>query len=324
MTKSLASAAVRCSLALLGTCLMLGCGPQRVPLPSEPRSNAGQTAPEGGSGGEVSGAGSGGGGGARPSGGTGGTGGRSGSAADGGGGSQPQGGSGGGGVPFYAGDDPNRNNVQPGMLCARLAVIQCAAEAHCCFAPGRTVEACESEIRDTCNDELFLDTIAANAITGFDAAAAAAAYMELENRSAACDLGIASWGLTALRGILKGTYNANQSCKPRGASAINDKPAQAAALASCKQVEEYACLPMSLLGDWTCAPKNASGGNCVTDDNCRADLYCRNPSMQLLGKCANKLALGATCATGTECSSLYCKRGKCVTAEQQVAFCLDE
>lgn len=320
MTQSLSFAAVRCSLALLATGFVLGCGPQRVPLPSEPRSNAGQTAPEGGSGGEVSGGGSGGSGGTRPSGGMGG---RSGSAADGGGSSQPQAGRG-GGVPFYAGDDPNRNNVQPGMLCPRLAVIQCAAEAHCCFAPGRTVEACESEIRDTCNDELFLDTIAANAITGFDPAAAAAAYMELESRSAACDLGIAAWGLTALRGILKGAYNPNQSCKPPGTSAINDKPAQAAALASCKQLEEYACLPMSLLGDWTCAPKSASGGNCVTDDNCKPDLYCRNPNMQLLGKCAAKLALGATCTSGTECSSLYCKTGKCVDAEQQVAFCLDE
>ena len=295
-----------------------------MPSPSEPRNSAGQTAPEAGSVGEMSGGGGGGEGGSRPAGGDGG---RSGSAADGGSASQPQGGSGGsagGGVPFYAGSDPNRNNVQPGMLCARLAVIQCAAEAHCCFAPGRSVEACESEVRSTCNDELYLDTIAANAITGFDAAAAATAYAELESRSAACDLDIAAWGLTALRGILKGTYNPNQSCKPPGASAINNKPAQAAALASCKQIEQYACLPMSLLGDWTCAAKNASGGNCVTDDNCQAGLYCRNPNMQLLGKCAARLALGTTCTNGTECSSLYCKAGKCVAAEQQVAFCLNE
>jgi hypothetical protein len=225
--------------------------------------------------------------------------------------------------PFYAGNDPNRNNVKPGMLCARLATIQCAAEAHCCFAPGRSVAACESEIRASCNDELLLDTIAANAITGFDAAAAASVYTELENRSAECDLGIAAWGLTALRSILKGTYSPNQSCKPPGASAINDKPAQAAALASCQQIEEYACLPMSLLGSWTCAPKNASGGNCVTDDNCMSGLYCRNPNMQLLGKCTERLALGATCANGADCSSLYCKASKCVEADQQVAFCLE-
>lgn len=258
-------------------------------------------------------------------------GGRSGAAADGGGGEAgsalPQGGDGGSvgeGKPFYAGDDPNRNNVQPGMLCARLAVIQCAAEAHCCFAPGRTVEECERELRQTCNDELYLDTIAASSITGFDAAAAAAAYSELERRSSECDLGIAAWGLTALRGILKGTKNPNQSCKPAGVAAINDKEAQAAALASCAQIEDYACLPMSLLGDWTCAPKNASGGNCVTEDNCQPGMYCRNPNMQLLGKCAQRLELGASCTNGSECSSLYCKAGKCVAAEQQVAFCLSE
>jgi len=317
-------AAIGCSAAVLGASLVLACGPQRVPLPSEPRSNAGRTAPEGGNGGGVSAGRGGGSGGSRP---VGGSSGRAGSAAEGGSSSQPQGGgggSGGGGLPFDAGSDPNRNNVQAGMLCARLAVIQCAAEAHCCFAPGRSGETCESEIRDTCNDELFLDTIAANAITGFDAAAAAAAYTELEDRSARCDLEIASWGLTALRSILKGTYNPNQSCKPPGTSAINNKPAQAAALASCKQIEEYACLPMSLLGDWTCAPKSASGGNCVTDDNCQTGLFCRNPNMQLLGKCAERLALGATCTSGTECGSFYCKAGKCVAAEQQVAFCLAE
>lgn len=314
MTKWLVPAAVRCSVVLL----IASCGPQRVPLPTEPRSSAGQAAPEAGTGGVVSSAG--GASGARPAGGAGG---RSGSAADGGSASQPQAGSAGSaGVPFYAGSDPNRNQVQPGMLCPRLATIQCAAEAHCCSAPGRTVEACESALRERCDDELFLDQIAANPITGFDAAAAAAAYTELERRSAECDLGIAAWGLGALRGILKGTYDRNQSCKPPGTSAINDKPAQAAALASCKESETYACLPMSLLGDWTCAPKSASGGNCVTDDNCQPGLYCRNPNMQLLGKCAARLALGATCVNGTDCDSLYCEASQCVAAEQQVAFCL--
>lgn len=311
-------AALRCSVALLLAGLVSACGPQRVPYPSGSRPGmAGRTAPEGGSGGKVS-----------PTGGSGGSSGElAGAAADGGGGPEPQagssaGGSSGGGVPFFAGSDPNRNQVQPGGLCARLAAIQCAAEAHCCFAPGRSVEACESEIRGNCNDELFLDAIAMDAVTGFDAAAAAAAYTELERRSSECDLGIGQWGLTALRGILKGTLAANRSCKPPGAASVTDKRAQAKALASCTNITEYACLPMSLLGDWTCAPKNDSGGNCATEDNCRSGLYCRNPNMQI-GRCTARLALGATCAQGTDCSSLYCKGGKCVEAAQQAVFCLD-
>lgn len=307
------------SLALV-VALAGACGPQRVPYPSGPRPGAaGRVAPQGGQGGKVS-----------PTGGTGGAGGElAGAAADGGNGSQPQAGSSsaagssGGGVPFFAGSDPNRNQVQPGALCARLAVIQCAAEAHCCLAPGRSVEACESEIRSTCTDELFLDVIAMDPITGFDAEAAAAAYTELERRSSECDLDIGQWGLGALRGILKGTLAANRSCKPPGAASVTDKRAQARALASCANITEYACLPMSLLGDWTCAPKNDSGGNCVTEDNCRTGLYCRNPNMQPLGRCAPRLELGATCTSGTDCSSLYCKGSKCVAAEQQVVFCLD-
>ena len=39
---------------------------------------------------------------------------------------------------------------------------------------------------------------------------------------------------------------------------------------------------------------------------------------------AEARALGATCGAGTECSSFYCKGGKCVVAEQQFAFCLNE
>lgn len=301
--------------------LMAACGLRDVPEPTRPRpSSAGEDGALAGAGGV---SGDTGGAAAAPSGGSSSTGGSS--AADGGTGSPGMPGmptAGAGGVPFYAGDDPNRNHVQPGGLCARLAVIQCAAEAHCCFAPGRTVADCETSIRTSCSNELYLDQIASNAITGFDANAAISVYTELENKSAACDIGIASWGLVALRSILKGTRAPNQSCKPPGTSALNDKPAQAAALASCTNLETNACLPMSLLGDWTCAAKSGSGGNCITDDNCQMGMYCRNPNMQPLGKCAQRLTLGATCTNGTDCASLYCKSGKCVAPEQQVAFCL--
>lgn len=229
------------------------------------------------------------------------------------------------GVPFDAGSDPDRNNALPGGLCARLATIQCAAEAHCCLSPTRGVEGCETEVRNVCAQELFLDQIAANPVTGFDAAATASALTELEARSARCDLGIAAWSLSSagIRGILKGTFEPGESCKPPGTSAVTEKPAQAAALASCKFSDDYACLPKSLLGDWTCAAKSGVDENCVTDDNCQPDMYCRNPNMAPLGKCAQRLAIGQTCVNGNECSSLYCKAGSCVPVDQQVAFCLE-
>jgi hypothetical protein len=100
-----------------------------------------------------------------------------------------------------------------------------------------------------------------------------------------------------------------------------DKPSQAASLAACKNSDSHACLPKSLLGDWTCAGKNAAGGNCVTLDNCQTGLTCKNPQMNPLGKCAERVALGASCITGDDCQSLFCKSGSCVAAEQQLAFC---
>src|ERR1700712_5602138 len=233
-------AAFSCGLVLLVLTLMAACGPRDVPLPPEPRrSTAGENSSSPGGNGGFGGSG---GGAAAANGGTAAAG-AFGLAADGGAPSQPRAGGGaaaGSGVPFNAGDDPQRNQVQPGGLCARLAAIQCAAEAHCCFAPGRTREQCEASIRTSCSNQLYLDQIASNAITGFDATEAAAAYMELENRSAACDIGIASWGLVALRSILKGTRAPNQSCKPPGTAALNDKPAQAAALASCTDLAQHA------------------------------------------------------------------------------------
>jgi hypothetical protein len=226
-------------------------------------------------------------------------------------------------VPFDAGTEPNRNQVQASGLCTRIAAIQCAGEAHCCSAPKRSVTECQSTQRGSCNDQLYLDTLAANPITGFDSASTAVILEELENRSSQCDPSIAAWGLSSqgLRGILKGTLPANASCKPSGVN-LMDKPSQAAALASCQDSDHYACLPKSLLGDWTCAPKSAAGGNCVTDDNCQMDMYCNNPNKAPLGRCAQRLQLGAACgASTTECSSLFCQGGQCVMAGVDVAYC---
>lgn len=225
-------------------------------------------------------------------------------------------------LPFDAGSDPARNNVRPGGICSRLAVIQCAAETHCCVAPTRTRTECETAARSACSDSLYLDTIAQNPITGFDPVFAGQVFTELEARSSQCDLSIATWSLSpqGLRGILKGTLEPNASCKPPPAS-LMDKPSQAAALASCKSIDTNACLPKSLLGDWTCAGKSGVGANCITDDNCQADLYCRNPNMAPLGKCTARAQLGGSCSNGGECVSLFCKNGSCVPPDTQLAFC---
>jgi hypothetical protein len=226
--------------------------------------------------------------------------------------------------PYNAGTDPNRNRVLAGQLCARLATIECAGEVHCCNAPGRSVSACEADVAKGCNEGIFLDQIAQNRVTGFDPNATYTVFTELERRSAACDLSIPEWSVSAdgLRGILKGTISPGASCKPTGA--LTDKPSQAAALASCTGVSTTACLPKSLLGDWTCVGKNATGGRCTTDDNCQAGLYCNNPQMMLLGTCNNRQAVGAACVNGTECQSFYCKGGRCVNGDTQVAFCLKQ
>ena len=224
-------------------------------------------------------------------------------------------------TPFDAGNDSNRNMVQPGGLCARLAIIQCAGEAHCCSTRTRSVEACRATLNMKCTQELYLDQIAMNPITNFDPSAAYSGFTQLEQKASQCDIGVLAWAgsETGLRGILKGTLAPGASCKP--AANITDPPTAGAALASCTSSATTACLPKSVLGDWTCAPRNSSGGSCVTDANCVVGTYCHNPTKAPLGKCAQLIALGGACTEGGQCSSLFCNNGQCVAADQQLAYC---
>jgi hypothetical protein len=224
-------------------------------------------------------------------------------------------------VPFDAGSDPNRNMVGPGALCARWAMIQCAGEAHCCTNRTRTTEACRADVTMICSQQWYLDQIAMNPVTNFDPAAAANAFGQLEQKASQCDIAIAAWAGSdaGLRGILKGTVAPGASCKPT--QNLSDRPTAGAALASCTNISNTACLPMSLLGDWTCAPRNRAGGACATDNNCVTGTYCHNPTMAFLAKCADLMPLGAACTEGSQCSSLFCKAGACVAADQQVAYC---
>jgi hypothetical protein len=226
-------------------------------------------------------------------------------------------------LPFDAGSDPLRNNVQPGAICARLAAIDCAGEAHCCISPGRSVDTCKQDLVSGCMTSLYLDQIAMNPIAGFDATTTASVFAQLEQRASQCDLGVATWAASdgGLRSIMAGTRAPGTSCMPPIAN-LTDPPTAGAALASCTGAATTECLPMSLLGAWTCAPKNAAGGSCVTDANCSDGLYCSNPSKALLGKCTARGAVGATCSDGTQCTSFYCAASKCVPPDAQVAYCL--
>ena len=224
--------------------------------------------------------------------------------------------------PFEAGTDLDRNHVLPGGLCARLAVIQCAAERHCCRAPGRTNAECQTSLKDVCETKLYLDVIANNPITGFDPNAALMAFTELENRSAQCDVGIPKWSLSSagIRGILKGTRASGVSCKPSTAE-LNDGPAQAAALASCLNSDVTPCWPRSALSPWECVPRNPAGSGCATDENCNSDTYCLIPSGGRLGNCAPRVPDQGTCTVGAECYSLFCSGRRCVPPDTQLVFC---
>jgi hypothetical protein len=249
--------------------------------------------------------------------------GKSGSAASGSGSAgTPAGGgaSSGGALPPFNGGDPALNMVQAGAVCARLAMLDCAAEAHCCNNPGRSVAECESDIMTACTGKFFIDALSLNPITGFDKSAAQTAFTVLEQKASQCDVSVAAFGTSVdgLPGTFKGTVAPGKTCKPTQ----TDPASVGAALASCTGIATTACLPQSVIGDWTCSPKNAAGGPCLTDINCNAGLYCNVPSPGSLGVCAATLPVGSSCSLPSQCSSLFCKNSVCVASDQQAAYCL--
>lgn len=223
---------------------------------------------------------------------------------------------------FDAGKDANRNKVTAAQLCERLATINCAGEAYCCDMPGRTVDACKQDLIKTCSSELMLDRIAMQEIARFDGEAAERAYNELERRASKCDPSVAQWGgsTEGLRGILKGSVEPKGSCKPT--AALPEPVEVGAALVSCAQPETNACVYSNILDAWTCQPRAGMGGPCVTDNNCTDGLYCIVETPGLAGACQPRKASGESCQAPTECASLFCKKSKCVDADQQAAYCL--
>lgn len=226
------------------------------------------------------------------------------------------------GVETDASDPMGDASNTHGVLCTRLAEIQCAGEERCCSAPTRTVSRCVSDLIQSCEQDAYLDQIALSPLSGFDASAAELAFTEFEERTMRCDPSIAAWGLSdqGLRGAFRGTLGLNSGCSPVG-GVTGDRGVVAASLSACLHAEGLACLPQSLLGAWTCAPKQALGKSCLTDDNCETSAACNNFSQAALGSCVARLPLEAACAYSNECESLYCDGQSCAVADVQVVYC---
>jgi hypothetical protein len=245
------------------------------------------------------------------------------------GGGEPTGGMGGGATGgmgsepggFDAGVEDDRNAVMPGNICDRLATIQCAGEAACCDNPGRNYATCKTTMKQGCDTELMADQIAAAPEASFDAAQARTVFTEIERRASECDPSIAAYGIAfdGLRSIFRGTRAPDTSCTPANPL---DRAMAGAALTSCTNADMFACLPSAI--SWRCAPHAGANGPCFTDNNCNPGLYCDNPDLSVLGgDCLARKAVGASCSLPLECESLFCKGGKCVAADQQAAYCLN-
>jgi hypothetical protein len=226
------------------------------------------------------------------------------------------------GPAFDAGSAPDRNHVQPGAVCARLAEIQCAGEAACCKAPSRDPGMCHDALEQSCKTMLLLDDVSAAAAVGFDADTASQAFAELERRASVCDPTVAAWAVSpdGFLGSIGGTLVKGESCKPDG-GLMGSPSAVTIALVSCQLGAGVACLPSDK--DWTCAPRVGPAGRCFDDINCEDGLFCDNPMSSFDGMCAERKAKGESCRGATECTSFVCQSGKCAAENDvQAAYCL--
>jgi hypothetical protein len=222
------------------------------------------------------------------------------------------------------GTEEGRNDVPSGEVCERIATIQCAGEASCCDMPGRDFEACKATMKKGCIDELFLDAMTANPITGYDRENAVDVFAEYESLARRCDLSVAEWGasMNGLRAMTRGTLAAGADCRPAPLDLISPGPRAAAFLLACTGFETHACFPKA--SSWSCAPREPEGGACFMDMNCVDGLFCTNSKARSLqgGTCNARKADGAPCDFPSDCASLACKGGTCAAHTQHNLFCL--
>lgn len=221
------------------------------------------------------------------------------------------------------GGDPDVPSIQVGPLCTRLAEIDCEAEQQCCGKVSRSRQSCQNELAQSCAQSLFLDQLAEDGSTAFNAEAAERAFGELEERASRCDVSVLRWLPSAegLRALFDGTRGAGESCKPVG-GVTGSTESVAAALSACSHAEGLACLPQGLLGEWTCAAKQPTGEPCITDDNCADGGACDNFEQPALGVCVERLPLGAACEFDGECESLVCD-DVCREPDVDTVYCLE-
>jgi hypothetical protein len=225
-------------------------------------------------------------------------------------------------APFDAGSDPDRNAVEVGTICDRLSTLQCAAEAACCDAPKRTQAECKRAMKASCDMDSMADAVAARAEAAFDAARAEQVFAELERMMSACDPDVIAYGAArdGLSSLFAGSVAADGDCTP---DSLLNTVQGGAALVACRERDTQACLPT--VGRWTCTMRAAVGGHCFSDENCEPDAYCDNPMLNVRGStCKPHEADGSACTVTTECESLFCKDGECVTPDVQLAYCLLE
>jgi hypothetical protein len=241
-----------------------------------------------------------------------------------GGTSSGTGGSGGDPGPriFDAGSDPNRNRVQAGAVCDRLAIIQCAGERYCCDDPGRSFEQCHLAQVSACRDEAHLDQITLNSITGYSVSHAETAFSEFERRASECDPSIAEWAASTggMRSITQGTRSIGSDCS---LSVFGSEAANGAQLVSCANPAQAACLVESSLYAASCVMRGQAGTKCFTDLNCVDGFFCNNPNLATSGDtCQTRKSNGASCSAQNECQSLTCRGGTCMEPTVQTAYCL--
>jgi hypothetical protein len=221
------------------------------------------------------------------------------------------------------GTDAARNDVPGDQVCDRIATIQCASEASCCAAPGRTFEDCKAIMKKGCED-VFLDQIMANPIANYDRARATQVFTEYERLSRLCDVNVATWVASnaGFRAFTRGTLAGGAECLPPAKALISPGAEAAAFLFACTNPDTQACLPTR--DDWLCLARGTEGSACFIDTNCIDGLFCTNTEAQEIGggTCHARKPENAPCSFGAECASFVCKAAACAPLTQQTIYCL--
>lgn len=204
-------------------------------------------------------------------------------------------------------DDP----IPAAELCTKYLDGLCDANQRCCTTPTyASKETCIAENTAECQSSL--GTLAMDARTGYDPAAAGELLSDLGRFTVDCDPSVAT--AADFESFFRGTV-------PEGGDCSLTSLMDLAPALSCLAPLACALRASGTMLVGTCQQKVGTGAECLNTAECQDTLRCDRGPGEMMGSCTPRLALGSPCEDDEDCQGNQCVESVCVAATQETVYC---